>query len=151
VHNHAYKIIKYALDEILSVELAERAFEFWTSFVEPFFGLPPRDKLEGAAVAAGRAQQADGLRPINRKPSMRMAALSGDASPPLPPLATAKRHQLPFPCGEEGELPPRLCFRLWSASKAWTSGSRGRQGSKCDQKWVDFLVYANLIVIGSCK
>lgn len=79
VHEHAYKIIKYALDEILSVELAERAFDFWTSFVEPFFGLPKRDSTEGAAGTTGRAQQADGLRPLNRKPSMRMgmAAMSG--------------------------------------------------------------------------
>ncbi len=77
VHEDAYKIIKYALDEILSVELAERAFDFWTTFVEALFGLPSRSKQEGNAIIAGRSQQADSLRPLNRKPSMRMAALSG--------------------------------------------------------------------------
>ncbi|KAK9905961.1 hypothetical protein WJX75_009654 [Coccomyxa subellipsoidea] len=79
VHEDAYKIIKYALDEILSVELAERAFDFWTTFVEAFFGLPSRSAQEGNAIIAGRSQQADSLRPLNRKPSMRMAALSAEA------------------------------------------------------------------------
>ncbi|CAL8471863.1 g11405 [Coccomyxa elongata] len=79
VHEDAYKIIKYALDEILSVELAERAFDFWTTFVEALFGLPSRSKQEGNAIIAGRSQQADSLRPLNRKPSMRMAALSAEA------------------------------------------------------------------------
>lgn len=88
VHEDAYKIIKYALDEILSVELAERAFDFWTTFVEAFFGLPSRSAQEGNAIIAGRSQQADSLRPLNRKPSMRMAALSG---------VRTCRHMLAFP------------------------------------------------------
>jgi hypothetical protein len=30
VHDHCYRIMKYAADEIMSADQAERAAEFWT-------------------------------------------------------------------------------------------------------------------------
>ena len=53
MHDHAYRIVKYALDEMLAADLAERAADFWTGFVEPLFGLPRREK--GAASSAGES------------------------------------------------------------------------------------------------
>lgn len=44
------RIIKYSLEEMLSQDAAERALEFWTSTVEPLFGLPPRQKEISAKV-----------------------------------------------------------------------------------------------------
>ena len=157
VHDHCYRIMKYAADEIMSADQAERAAEFWTGahpvlvlassvltrhfsfcsrttnevipwmvnlslcnrqcylpvvhlarglcvwllaneadkissaikrcqrracagFVEPLFGLPKRAKGEASAAAPGRVQAAGKeQRALHRKPSMRLAAMSGAA------------------------------------------------------------------------
>ena len=44
VHDDVMRIIKYSLEEMLSLDAAERALDFWLTTVEPFFGLPPRQK-----------------------------------------------------------------------------------------------------------
>jgi hypothetical protein len=49
-------------------------------FVEPLFGLPTRPKGEASAAAPGRPQQgSQAARALARKPSMRLAAMSGSA------------------------------------------------------------------------
>lgn len=50
VHDDAMRIMKYSLEEMLSKDAADRALEFWSTVVEPFFGLPPRQKELSAKV-----------------------------------------------------------------------------------------------------
>ena len=44
VHEDVMRIIKYSLEEMLSQDAADRALDFWLTTVEPFFGLPARQK-----------------------------------------------------------------------------------------------------------
>lgn len=44
VHDDAIRIVKYSLEEMLAPEAAERALDFWLTVVEPFLGLPTRQR-----------------------------------------------------------------------------------------------------------
>ena len=51
VHDDVFQGMKDSFEESLSPDVAQRCVDFWYSFVEPFFGLPPRPKE--AAVKVG--------------------------------------------------------------------------------------------------
>lgn len=57
VHNDLYNIIKFASDETLSEEQSAKVMAFWTSFIEPFFGVNPR-VLEDSLEVAGKGKSA---------------------------------------------------------------------------------------------
>lgn len=42
VHDDVFKVMKYSFEEVVQGEGLVKLLEFWTQFVEPFFGLPPR-------------------------------------------------------------------------------------------------------------
>lgn len=50
VHDDVFKVMKYSFEEVVQGEGLVKLLEFWTQFVEPFFGLPPRP-LEQLKVA----------------------------------------------------------------------------------------------------
>eukprot|EP00245_Coleochaete_scutata_P002928 TRINITY_DN14179_c0_g1_i2.p1 TRINITY_DN14179_c0_g1~~TRINITY_DN14179_c0_g1_i2.p1 ORF type:complete len:1452 (-),score=385.29 TRINITY_DN14179_c0_g1_i2:688-5043(-) len=65
IHEDLYQIVKFSAEEVCnSLEQSERIMRFWTTFVEPLFGVPPRqhgveDTLETAAkMPKGVAMQA---------------------------------------------------------------------------------------------
>lgn len=55
VHHDLYNIIKFAADETLSEEQSVKVLAFWTSFIEPFFGVNPR-VLEDSLEVAGKGK-----------------------------------------------------------------------------------------------
>jgi hypothetical protein len=57
VHHDLYNIIKFAADETLSEEQSVKVLAFWTSFIEPFFGVNPR-VLEDSLEVAGKGKSA---------------------------------------------------------------------------------------------
>lgn len=57
VHNDLYNIIKFAADETLSEEQSAKVMAFWTSFIEPFFGVNPR-VLEDSLEVSGKSKGA---------------------------------------------------------------------------------------------
>ena len=87
VHDDIYNVIKYAVEEILTAEQAERALTMWISVVEPLFGLPKRTApsigLAGDSASAGPdgpggASPKARSRNLARGASLRMAAMSGE-------------------------------------------------------------------------
>ena len=51
VHDDAIRIVKYSLEEMLSQDAADRALDFWLSVVEPFLGLPTRQREPSTKVS----------------------------------------------------------------------------------------------------
>ena len=53
VHEDVFRVIKYSFDETLSPETAARCTQLWVTFLEPFFGLPPRSAATLKVGCAG--------------------------------------------------------------------------------------------------
>ncbi len=53
IHNDVFKVIKWGVEEICNAEVCSKMLEFWVTFVEPFFGLPPRSADELKVLATG--------------------------------------------------------------------------------------------------
>ena len=46
VHDDVFTVMKYAFEESVPADAAQKCMDFWVSFVEPFFGLPARAKQQ---------------------------------------------------------------------------------------------------------
>ncbi|KAK9806462.1 hypothetical protein WJX73_010057 [Symbiochloris irregularis] len=75
VHEDLFQVMKYAFEESVPAEVAQKCLDFWSSFVEPFFGLPTRPKQQPTVKSADKEGP---VSPGGVKKMMSMPAMSGE-------------------------------------------------------------------------
>ncbi|CAD7699293.1 unnamed protein product [Ostreobium quekettii] len=102
VHEDVYQIVRFASSKMLSLDARRQVMRFWVQFVEPMFGLQPRQVDDHDSMASGEEEEDKEQAGEADEPSSRMMTDmdeeerehgSGEVSAPLAPPREACSEQ----------------------------------------------------------